>query len=67
MVVGGKALINVAPNPTTPASAGFLYFMSEADCTLKWLFLVPTLDGGIFSVKFDPGNPSRIYGIAESL
>ena len=47
-------------------SYGYVYFVDESLCKIRWLLENLDFAGGVEKVAFSPHEPSQIYGVASS-
>ena len=57
MVVGGLMKKNTS-------NLGFVYFIDESLCKVRWLLENETFDSGVQHIAFSPQEPTQIYGLA---
>lgn len=44
---------------------GYVYFVDESLCKIRWMLENPSLAGGVKKVVFSPHEPTQIYGLAS--
>ena len=59
MVVAGAAKIN-------KDNYAFIYYIDEWSCSVRWMFYLKPINGGVKQIAFDPNNRNLIFGVGTS-
>ena len=61
LVIAGEIYLALVYNHF---SNGFIYFVEEKSCSVRWIILNESFYSGVKQIAFDPNNSNFIFGVA---